>query len=116
MSGKLKNQPNNTLQRVLYLNFRILKKYKVDTVVENWPDDSINHASSLHKWITGERQIPDHQVSNLVKATGDITYLEYFCNPCGYMVIPEIKDKTTLKMFTHMAKIIQSAINKKENE
>jgi len=114
--GKLKNQTNDSLQRVLYLNFRVLKKYRVDTVVENWPDDSINHASSLHKWITGERQIPDYQVSNLVKATGDITYLEYFCNPCGYMVIPEIRDKTTLKMFTQMAKLMQSVTNGNDDE
>jgi len=114
--GKLKNQANDGLQRVLYTNFRVLKKYKVDDVVENWPDDSINHPSSLHKWITGDRLIPDYQISNLVKATGDTSYLDYFCNPCGYTVIPEIKDKATLKMFTHMAKLMQSAITGKTDE
>jgi len=113
---KPKNPVMDGLRQLMYTNICVLKKYAVDKLVENWPDDSINSTSSIYKWMEGERDIPFHQLINFVIASKDSVYLEYLANQCGYSIIPQIKDKTTLKVFAHLFKIMESTINGKNNE
>jgi len=103
------------LQSLLYVNFRIRKKYKVDTVVQNWPGKPLS-SSTLHKWISGDRPFPVDQLSNLTNATEDTEYLEYYCDQCGYTLMPKIKDKSTAKIVSQMVRIMQSAIDQKDKE
>lgn len=112
MFGKTKMYKKNGLQMLLYLNFIVLNKYKVDTVAKNWPKKPLSK-STLYKWIEGERIVPHDQISNLVIASGDISYLEYYCKPCGYQLIPKIEDKKTADVVMQVGKIMLSATDKK---
>ncbi len=103
------------LQSLLYVNFRIRKKYKVDTVVLKWPNKPIS-SSTLHKWISGDRPFPVDQLAHLCIATEDTEYLEYYCDQCGYTLMPKIKDKATAKMFAKMVMVMQSAIDWRNGE
>ena len=67
-------------------------------------------ADYLYKKIRGEKIWAFDDVQKLVNATDDTIFLEYFCKPCGYAVIPAIKDKATAKMFMNMVNLMQSAI------
>lgn len=99
-------------QGLTYYIFISLKKYRVDFTAQKMGCA----IDTLYKKIRGERDWQFEDIHKLVDATGDPLFLEYFCNPCGYTVIPQIKDKATAKMFTQMVKVMQSAINEKENE
>jgi len=91
-------------------NFMKTKKYSLDKTVENWPDKSITSTSSLYKWMEG-REMPIHQIINLTIATKDSCYLDFIANQAGYSVIPQIKDKGTLRMFLHFSKVTEAIIN-----
>ena len=111
MYSKLKMNNKNGFQSLLYVNFIIRKRYRVDTTAQNMGI----HKDTLYKWIRGERPFPVDQISNLVNATRDVEYLEYFCDPCNYTPMPKIKDKSIIKMFSQMVKVMQSAINLKQD-
>lgn len=115
MFSKVKMGNVRGLQSLLYVNFRVLKKYRVDTVAKNWKPKPISE-SILHKWISGDRPFPVDQLSNLVNATDDPQYLEYYANRCGYTLLPLIKDKSARKNLSYMVQMFQSAINFKEDE
>ena len=103
------------LQSLLYYKFRIRKSYRVDTVAKNWKPKALS-PSTLHKWISGDRPFPVDQLSNLVNATRDLEYLEYYVDQCGYQLLPKIKDKKTAEVVMQVGKIMLSATDKKEGE
>lgn len=67
----------------LYYNFIERKKYRVDAVAKEMQIAT----DTLYRYIRGENVIPPHRIIDLVRATKDIEYLEYFCEPCGYLPI-----------------------------
>ena len=108
--GNLNNKGRNGFQSLLYVNFIVRKKYRVDETAKKMGI----HKDTLYRWIRGDNPFSVDYLGDLVKATGDLDFLEYFCEPCGYSLIPKIKDKGTAKMFSQMARIIQSAIDLEE--
>lgn len=90
----------------MYVNFVIKKKYRVDEVskIMNISMDT------LYRYVRGENIIPPDRIVDLILATQDIEYLEYFCDPMNYVPVPKIKEKHTTKMFSQMIKLLQSAI------
>ena len=102
----------SALQCLLYTNFHIKKKYRVDTVAEKMGISS----DTLYKWINGTRLFPADRLPSLTIATGDKEYLDFLAGQCGYSIIPKLKDKSTLKMFAHMVEVMQSAIKLKDEE
>ena len=103
---------NSGFQCLLYTNFRIKKKYSVDTVAQKMGI----HKDTLHKWIYGKNLFPADRIIPLTKATGDLDYLEYVCNQCDYTAMPRITDKQTAKTFAHMSRIMLAAIGFKEEK
>lgn len=110
--GNLKMTSNSGFQCLLYTNFRIKKKYSVDSIAQNMGI----HKDTLHKWIYGKNLFPADRIASLTKATRDLDYLEYVCNQCDYTAMPKIKDKNTARMFAQMARVMLAAINLKEEE
>lgn len=118
MSGNRKDCIDSGFRSLLIANFYAKRKYKVDDIAQKMGI----HKDTLYKWIAGRdsngeaRHFPIDRIPDLVNATNDIEYLEYLCRPCGMMIIPEITDRTTLKMFTHMVGVLQSVTNGKKDE
>lgn len=102
----------SALQCLLYTNFHIKKKYRVDTVAEIMGVSS----DTLYKWINGTRLFPADRLSSLTLATNDTEYLDFLAGKCGYSIIPKLRDKNTLKMFAHMVEVMRSAIDLKGEE
>jgi hypothetical protein len=69
---------------LLYVNFIIKKKYRVDDVAREMQIAS----DTLYRYVRGENIIPPDRISDLVKATSDVEYLEFFCEPIGYAPVP----------------------------
>jgi transcriptional regulator with XRE-family HTH domain len=67
----------------MYVNFIIKKKYRVDDIAKEMRIAT----DTLYRYVRGENIIPPDRIIDLVKATGDIEYLEFFCDPCGYVPI-----------------------------
>jgi len=105
VSPNLKAQKG--FQGLCYYVFIHQKKYSVATTAQKM-GCSID---TLYKKIRGERPFQFDDIILLTKATGDPIFVEYFCNPCGYMVIPCIKDKTTARMLTQVGKTFLSMTN-----
>jgi len=101
---------NSGLQNLLYVNFIVKKKYRVDVVAQIMG----RHKDTLYKWVRGEHPFPVDEIPNLTKATEDTEYLEYLCDRAGYSLMPKIKDKGTARTFSHMVKVLLSAIDLKE--
>jgi len=118
MDGKRKDYIEDGFRSLLIQKFYGERKYTVDGIAEKMG----LHKDTLYKWIAGrdsdgkKRHFPIDMIPTLVNATGDSDFLKYLCRPCGMMVLPEIKDKTTLKMFTHMAEIMGVLANGKNDE
>lgn len=116
--GNRKDYVESGFRSLLISKFYAEGKYKVDNIAQKMGV----HKDTLYKWIAGKdsngqkRHFPIDRIPDLVNATNDIEFLDYLCRRCGMMVIPEIKDKATLKMFTHMARIMQLIANEKNDE
>jgi len=104
--SNLNNSPNYGFQALLYYRFTIERKHHVDEVSKKMGI----HKDTLYRYTRGDNKFPIDQISNLVNAIGDIGFLEYFCEPCGYTLLPKIKDKTTVKVISNIAKILQNAV------
>ncbi|MDH7513514.1 MAG: hypothetical protein QHH14_11270 [Clostridiales bacterium] len=76
---------------LLYVNFIIKKKYRVDEVSKEMRIAT----DTLYRYIRGENVMPPDRIIDLVKATGDIEYLEFFCDPCGYVPVPQSSGRLT---------------------
>ena len=110
---KLNMKAKMGFQSLLYYKFVVHKTYRVDTVAEKMGLSS----DTLYRYVRGDRPFPIDRLSDLVNATGDFEYLEYFNDRCGYSVIPKIKDKTTTEIMTQIAEIFLSATeNRKANK
>lgn len=70
---------NNGFSSLLYVNFVIKKKYRIDDVAKEMRIAT----DTLYRYVRGENIIPPDRIIDLVRATGDIEYLEFFCDPCG---------------------------------
>lgn len=108
--SNLKNGGNFGFQSLMYVNFIVKKKYRVDETAKKMNI----HKDTLYRYIRGENPFPIDLIPSLVKATEDIEYIEFFTESCGLSLIPKIKDKGTAKMFSQMARLIQSAIDLEE--
>ena len=106
MSVNLKLNGISSLQCLLYTSFVIKKRYRVDTIAQKMGISK----DLLYRYIRGNKQFPADRLSDLTNATEDYDYLDFILSECGLTAIPRIKDKSTLKMFTQMVKLMQSAI------
>lgn len=106
----LKINRQSGLQCLMYFHFIISDKYPVDAIAQKMGV----HRDTLYKWINGTHVFPAEQIINLTNATGDLKYLEYIAEKCGYSIIPKIKDKKTAETMIQMAKIFISATQNKD--
>lgn len=74
---------------LMYVNFVIKKKYRVDETAKEMRIAT----DTLYRYIRGENIIPPDRIVDLVKATKDIEYLEFFCDPNGFLPIPKVRVK-----------------------
>jgi hypothetical protein len=72
---------------LLYVNFIIKKKYRVDFVAKEMRIAT----DTLYRYIRGENIIPPDRIIDLIQATKDIEYLDFFCEPIGYLAVPAPK-------------------------
>jgi len=107
----IKNR-NSGIQCLLYFNFHIDSKYAVDDIAQKMGI----HPDTLYKYINGTHEFPAERLIGLTNATGDIKYLEFIADKCGYSVIPKIKDKKTAETMVQMAKVFLSATNNSKKE
>ena len=111
MEGNLKNRDDQRFRALLYYRFHIEDKYPVDAVAEKMGI----HKDTLYRWINGTNTFPANEIINLVVATGDISYLEFLADKCGYAIIPKIKDKRTAEAVLLIARIFLMATEDKFN-
>jgi len=74
---------------LLYVNFIIKKKYRVDAIAKEMQVAT----DTLYRYIRGENLIPPDRIIDLIRATGDIDYLEFFCEPIGYLPVTKASGK-----------------------
>ena len=110
VSPKMSNK--NGFASLCYVNFIVKAKYRVDSIAQKWGIST----DYLYKKIRGEKPWYVDDVQKLYKATGDIEYLEYVNDPCGFTLIPKIKDKQSLKVLGQMISVVQSALNGKDDD
>lgn len=89
MNSNLNGSAISGFSALLYVNFIIKKKYRVDSVAK----DMQIATDTLYRYVRGENVIPPDRVVDLVKATGDVELLEFFCEPCGYIPVVAAKSK-----------------------
>lgn len=82
---------NSGFGSLLYVNFIIKKKYRIDDVAKEMRIAT----DTLYRYVRGENIIPPDRIIDLVKATGDVEYLEFFCDPCGYVPVPQSSGRLT---------------------
>jgi len=88
----LNSSPISGFSALLYVNFIIKKKYRVDAVAK----DMQIATDTLYRYVRGENVIPPDRVIDLVKATGDVELLEFFCEPCGFIPVQAVKGKPSV--------------------
>ncbi len=86
----LNGSPISGFSALLYVNFIIKKKYRVDAIAKEMQIAT----DTLYRYIRGENVMPADRIVDLAVATRDIDYLEFFCEPAGYL--PVTKAKATL--------------------
>ena len=72
-----------------YVNFIIKKKYRVDAIAKEMQIAT----DTLYRYVRGENVMPADRIVDLVRTTGDVEYLEFFCEPCGYHAVPAVKGR-----------------------
>lgn len=68
MNSNLNSSPISGFSALLYVNFIIKKKYRVDAVAK----DMQIATDTLYRYVRGENVMPPDRIIDLVKATGDI--------------------------------------------
>ncbi len=91
MQGNLNSTSISGFAALLYVNFIIKKKYRVDAVAREMQIAT----DTLYRYIRGENAVPPDRIIDLIKATGDSELLEFFCEPCGFIPVRTIKGKPT---------------------
>ncbi len=74
---------------LLYVNFIIKKKYRVDAIAKEMQIAN----DTLYRYIRGENVMPADRIVDLVNATKDIDYLEFFCEPAGFLPVTKAQAK-----------------------
>lgn len=72
-------------QSLMYVNFVIKKKYRVDDIAHKMDIAT----DTLYRYVRGENIIPPDRIIDLIKATRDFEYLDFFCDPVGCIAIPQ---------------------------
>lgn len=104
-SGNLNNDLECGFGVLLYYKFIISSEHHVAPVSEKMkisPD-------TLYRYVRRALPFPIDRLSDLINATGDLKFLEYFATKCGYTLIPIIKDRRQAVMMKRMAEIFLSA-------
>ena len=70
---------------------------------------------SLYRYIRGENIIPPDRIIDLINVTKETRFLQFFCDPCGYLAIPAMKAKSSTKSI-RLKEIKLSIINGKTIE
>jgi hypothetical protein len=89
LNSNLNSSPISGFSALLYVNFIIKKKYRVDAVAK----DMQIATDTLYRYVRGENVMPPDRIIDLVKATGDIELLEFFCEPCGYVPVRAVEGR-----------------------
>lgn len=89
MNNNLNSSPISGFSALLYYSFIIRKKYRVDAVAKEMQIAT----DTLYRYVRGENIMPPDRIVDLVRATGDIEILEFFCDPCGFIPIQKSKAK-----------------------
>lgn len=82
---------------LMYHHFILKKKYRVDDVAR----DMRIATDTLYRYVRGENVIPPDRVADLIRVTGDVDFLDFFCEPSGYVPVPAVKAKVTTDTLTH---------------
>lgn len=112
MAGNLKNNGAFGFQSLMYINFITKKKYRVDSIAKKMEISR----DTLYRYVRGELLMPADRIADLIRATQDVEYLEFFCDALDCVPIPKIKDRATASTLSQMVKVMQSAIEIKEGE
>lgn len=91
MNNNLNSSSISGFSALLYVNFIIKKKCRVDAVAKEMQIAT----DTLYRYIRGENIIPPDRVVDLIRTTGDVEYLEFFCEPCGYVPVRAIEGRMT---------------------
>jgi len=83
----------------MYVNFIIKKKYPVKAVAS----DMDIATDTLYRYIRGENVIPPDRVIDLIKATKDFEFLDFFCDPVDCIAVP--KEGTAFKQQADLKQI-----------
>ena len=89
MQGNLFPSQLSGFPVLMYYKFINKKQYRVDETADKMriaPD-------TLYRYIRGENIMPADRIIDLIRATGDVEFLEFFCEPCGYVPVPIVKGK-----------------------
>jgi len=108
----LKNHPDFGFGALLYYKFIIASEQDVALVSEKMkisPD-------TLYRYVRGALPFPIDRLPDLVTATGDLKFLEYFANKCDYTLIPKVKDRKTAEMLIRVAEMFLSATGDKSEK
>ncbi len=71
-------------QSLMYYKFIIKKQYRVDETAFKMRIAM----DTLYRYIRGELIIPPDRIVDLIKATGDREFLEFFSDPAGFDLVP----------------------------
>jgi hypothetical protein len=101
----LNNDLDYGFQALLYYKFIISAEHDVASVSQKMRISS----DTLYRYVRRALAFPIDRLADLVNATGDIQFIEYFAKRCGYTLIPMIKDRKQAEMMKRMAEIFLSA-------
>ena len=97
--------PKNGFQLELYIKFIRDSKHDVDSVAQKMGLSK----DTLYRYVRGALAFPIDRLPDLVMATGDMEFLNYFANKCGMTIMPIVKNRQTAQMMIFMAQMFLSA-------
>jgi len=84
LNSNLNSSSISGFSALLYVNFIIKKKYRVDAIAKEMQVAT----DTLYRYVRGENIMPPDRIVDLIRATKDVEFLDFFCEPCGYLPIP----------------------------
>lgn len=109
-NSNLKNGHDFGYQALLYYVFIISAEFDVASVSEKMKIS----ADTLYRYVRGALPFPVDRLADLVNATGDKRFLDYFAKKCDYSLIPVIKNQREREIMRHTAEVIMAATGAKE--
>ena len=101
----LNNECDRGFQALLYYRFIVSNEQDVALVSDKMKISS----DTLYRYVRGALPFPIDRLPDLVTATGDIGFLEYFAKKCDYTLIPKIKDRREAEIMRHTAEVMMAA-------